>query len=367
VIGVPKATIDEIHIHTGSESEEAPLSNTWLDPVSRIEFIWIGEGCFQPRYAAADTAAEVCLDGFWMSRQEVTNAQFRLFRPDHDSGALPQGHTLNADNQPAVRISQSDAEAFARWLSGQNGQHFIFRLPRETEWEFACRAGKSTTNFWGNDIEQACYYGNFKDLSWRTVDGQNASPNLLSCYDGYVASAPVRSFQPNGYGLYDMAGNAAEWCREGGVARGSSYASGSDRAGLDRRLDRTAGPQLMEIGFRLVMVKSDVGGLEIVETRNVYGGPTKSLRRVERDVDFVKGVRKIQYYFDAENEIVKKEIQYNKAHGAQFGIQKKVLYSDKQEIFYSSQAAAARGYNLTLTFHEHRPLRLHLKPLGGDE
>ncbi len=124
-----------------------------------MEFVWVPKGCFQMGSNIGNSnekpVHEVCLDGFWMGKYEVTNRQFRKFRSGHDSKSY-KGQSLNGDNQPVVFVSWGDAKAFIKWLNSKgNG---TFRLPTEAEWEYACRAGNKSARFWGDAEEIACKY-----------------------------------------------------------------------------------------------------------------------------------------------------------------------------------------------------------------
>ncbi len=123
-------------------------------------------------------------------------------------------------DHPVVHIALRDAEAFAAWCG--------MRLPTEVEWEKAARGGLDQARYpWGDDLTpQGEHFCNI----W-----QGIFPTRNTLEDGYLGTAPVRTFPPNGFGLYEVAGNVWEWCADrwhrplpslGGdvrVVRGGSY------------------------------------------------------------------------------------------------------------------------------------------------
>ena len=98
--------------------------------------------------------------------------------------------------RPAINVNWTRAFGYAWWLAEKTGKKY--RLLSEAEWEYAARAGSEQAWFWGSSPEQVCEYGNVNDRQF-------------TCDDGYRVTAPVGSFKPNAFGLYDMAGNVEEW------------------------------------------------------------------------------------------------------------------------------------------------------------
>ncbi len=200
--------------------------DTYVDPVTGMEFIWIADDCFMmgSKRGKPDERPvhEVCVDGFWIGMHEVTNLQYRRYQPDHGSALTSEErknwsddflkkYSLNSGIQPVVYVSWQGAVEYADWLRKGTGRHY--RLPTEAEWEYAARAGSVGERYWGDDPHQACLYGNVSDDTYRKR-GREPGTAAAShdCDDGYVLTAPVGSFKPNGFGLYDMLGNVSEMC-----------------------------------------------------------------------------------------------------------------------------------------------------------
>jgi formylglycine-generating enzyme required for sulfatase activity len=166
---------------------------------------------------------------FYLALRELTNAEFRQFRPSHRSGYILQ-QTLDLDRQPVVNVGWQDAAAYCNWLSSKEGLEPAYlsqggkllpavpatngyRLPTEAEWEWAARAagGGALRKYpWGDALPVPPGAGNFADRKAEPLVDQ-----VLSDYDdGHPATAPVGSFAPNVVGLFDLGGNVAEWAHD---------------------------------------------------------------------------------------------------------------------------------------------------------
>ncbi len=174
-----------------------------------------------------------------------------------------------SDDHPAVCVSWRDAQAYIAWLNAGTGGSY--RLPTESEWAYAARAGSTGRNFWGDSAYDSCTYANVNDLSAKNKSVKAAEP----CDDGHLYTSPVGIFLPNGFGLYDIQGNAWEWvadCWTGDynghpvdgsamqnsegecaqrVARGGSWYDTPGPVRLEAREHRPAATAMSFIGFRL--------------------------------------------------------------------------------------------------------------------
>ncbi|MGD2140544.1 MAG: SUMF1/EgtB/PvdO family nonheme iron enzyme [Burkholderiales bacterium] len=112
--------------------------------------------------------------------------------------------------RPVINVSFNDASRYVRWLSRKTGQDY--RLPTNSEWEYAARAGLGMNRYFGISPEDVCKYGNIYDVtSDKEFDlGGKHEP----CDDGQAVTAPVGSYEPNAFGLYDMIGNVFEWTED---------------------------------------------------------------------------------------------------------------------------------------------------------
>ncbi|NOQ65467.1 MAG: SUMF1/EgtB/PvdO family nonheme iron enzyme [Methyloprofundus sp.] len=169
----------------------------------------------------------MCVDEHQMSTKEVTVGDFKAFvaatgyRTQAEDNVEKAGcysykerewgwhqgvywgnmEFEQTDEHPVVCVSWYDAQAFIAWLNESSLAEY--RLPTEVEWEYAARAESQTLFFWSGSVDaSACRYANINDSSW---SGE------FSCSDNYKYTAPVASYKPNDFGLYDMSGNVWEW------------------------------------------------------------------------------------------------------------------------------------------------------------
>ena len=204
-------------------------------------------GCFQmgsPKSEKGRSGKErrhrVCVEDFSIGKYEVTRGEYAAFVRatgravedgcwtfENEEWKERLGRNWRSpwytqeDTHPVVCVSHGDAQAYARWLSGETGKGY--RLPTEAQWEYAARAGTDTSRHWGDDPSKACAYANVAD---RTAKERYSGWSIHQCRDGYVHTAPVGSHEANGYGLHDMLGNVWEWTCSG---YDEDYDGGSER------------------------------------------------------------------------------------------------------------------------------------------
>ncbi len=133
-----------------------------------------------------------------------------------------------ADSHPVLCVSWNDARAYAQWLSKKTGKRY--RLPTESEWEYAARAGSVAARHWGDDPVQACRFANVADQSRFQTWGFGQKHE---CTDGHYFTAPAGGYLPNRFGLHDMLGNVWEWTEDcwnanyaGAPVDGSAWSTG---------------------------------------------------------------------------------------------------------------------------------------------
>ncbi len=229
---------------------------TTARPAVQPEMVSLTGGCFQMGSPMHEQGREdrerqhrVCVEGFAMGKHEVSVAEFRQFVEDTAyrteaerqggcsiwSGAWRKEKSASwmnpgfdqEPNYPVTCVSWNDARAYAEWLSTLSARHY--RLPTEAEWEYAARAGITSSRYWGDGTHQACSFANAADHSFG--EAHAVSWSVHDCRDGFVATAPAGHFQPNGFRLQDMLGNVWEWTCS---AYDEHYRGGERRCGADK-------------------------------------------------------------------------------------------------------------------------------------
>jgi formylglycine-generating enzyme required for sulfatase activity/serine/threonine protein kinase len=175
----------------GAQPQQAPA---WRPP----ETVPIPAGAFRMGCRSGPSCSEdelpveqISIPAFRMTRFEITFDDFDAFA-EASGRALPTDSGWGRGRRPVINVTWNDAMAYAEWLSERTGR--IWRLPSESEWEYAARAGTETRYPWGDDIG---------------MDRANCK-GCGSRWDGQ-RTAPVGTFAPNAFGLHDMIGNVWEW------------------------------------------------------------------------------------------------------------------------------------------------------------
>jgi formylglycine-generating enzyme len=236
-----------VGVNTAPAPSPAPEGMIWIPGGT----FWMGcDICEMPDAAPAHLVA---VDGFWMDKTPITNAQFEKFvkatgykttaetEPDFENfrgspvekplpgsavfTPLSQEVSLNnslawwrytpganwrnpegpassiegREDHPAVHITWEDANAYAKWAGN--------RLPTEAEFEFAARGGLDRKFYsWGDELKPGG--------KWMANIHQGKFPSKNTAEDGYISTSPVAAFPPNNFGLYDMTGNVWQWCSD---------------------------------------------------------------------------------------------------------------------------------------------------------
>ena len=154
--------------------------------------------------------------------------------------------------RPVISVSWEDAQEYLWWLSRETGVEY--RLPSESEWEYAARAGTATARHWGESESEQCRYANGYDRRSASVD---LVSGFAECDDGYPVTAPVGVYEANTFGLHDMLGNASELTEDcwnenysGAPSNGSAWLSGDCSQRVSRGGHSGAHPHILRSANR---------------------------------------------------------------------------------------------------------------------
>ena len=229
--------VDPDQAHSG-KSPEKRRNRTYVEPVTGMEFVWIEPGCVRIRQPDdPDKQKRVCVDGFWMAKYEVTGSEYADITGRYPSRFGKDG------NLPVESVSFQEAVDFARKIGTTGPSSGKFVLPTRDQWMYACSGGRQTGN------------------TDRKNKPGRISANCGTCVPNPFRgrTAPVGSFAPNRFGLYDMAGNVAEWCRtpheedeKKRPALGGSFASNENDISCLSKKEYLPAIKSPTIGIRLV-------------------------------------------------------------------------------------------------------------------
>ena len=245
-----------VSISACAQSDEGtPATEHAIEIVSDIDgatMVLIPAGTFQMGSTTGDSDEQpvhtVILNAFYMDQYEVTNARYQKFVESTGYPQPPLSHNprFNAPDAPVVRVNWRDAAAYAAWANK--------RLPTEAEWEYAAR-GNLTGKLYPNG-----------DIMTHT----DANFGSTGATDQWKWTAPVGSFQPNGYNLYDMAGNAWEWCLQRTNTTANSIAS-------VRKITHVSAEKLHQITKTFVSCGAVDGAAALKTSASQIGGITSHL------------------------------------------------------------------------------------------
>ncbi|MEW6363952.1 MAG: bifunctional serine/threonine-protein kinase/formylglycine-generating enzyme family protein [Acidobacteriota bacterium] len=173
----------------------------WIDPATGTTLAWIPPGSFtmgSNDYPDEKPVHMVTIPyGFWMQTTEVTQGQWKKAMATSPWLLFSLDWMLQSEDAPAVQVTFNDAIQYAKWLNALGGKGY--RLPSEAEWEYACRAGSLGRYSFGDDESILGRY------EWYEENAASAGEKYAHVVGGKL---------PNAWGLFDMHGNALEWCSD---------------------------------------------------------------------------------------------------------------------------------------------------------
>jgi formylglycine-generating enzyme required for sulfatase activity len=187
------------------------LEMVWCPPTGPKGFLMGSPGSESGHKRYENQHRVVLTSGFWIGRYEVTQEQWTAVTGSNLSLMRADEKGAPRRKAPAESMDWNEAMDFCRKLTDRERTRgavpvgWEYTLPTEAQWEYACRAGTDTSYYFGNDPEEFYKYGNYKDHEI----GSSVPPK-----DGFIGTAPVGSYPPNPWKLYDMHGNVSEMCRD---------------------------------------------------------------------------------------------------------------------------------------------------------
>ena len=244
---------------TGRDDDEGPLHRVTLDRPFAVGRFEVTRG----EYAAFSKETGRAVSGGCLTDRKKTGT----WEAD-PRGNWTDPNFRQTDRDPVVCVSWDDAQAYVQWLSRKAGH--TYRLLSEAEFEYVARAGTTTTYWWGPSADQGCANANGADT---TTKAKYPDWKVMNCSDGALNTAPVGSYRPNPFGLYDITGNVSEWTedcynktyvgvpQDGSawglgdcglrVVRGGSWSNGPQFLRLADRDGRKSGERSRNRGFRV--------------------------------------------------------------------------------------------------------------------
>jgi formylglycine-generating enzyme required for sulfatase activity len=212
---------------------------------------------------------------------------------------------FKGDLRPVDSISWHEAQTFIFLMNVFGRRHY--RLPSEAEWEYAARAGTTTAYYWGDRAEDGCEHENIADLSLKKARPDSVVAN---CDDHQLYTAPIGSYKPNPWGLYDVLGNVAEWVedcsidyeeapKDGGaytaencsdrLIRGGSWSSNPRALRAAKRGASTMDVRYYDLGFRVARTVTPC------KDKRVISGSSLSRASTLRTVPPPRSPRRVRY------------------------------------------------------------------------
>jgi len=233
----------------------------WVNSLG-IVFCWCPPGTYtagssdsEPDRYPDETQRKVIVNGFWLSKYELTLSQ-RVAKRGPGRGTLAR-HKLD----PVTLINHDDAKSMTRTFSaseqkaGRLPDDWQYTLPTEEQWEYAARAGTTSRYYFGEDMSQLPQHANFADKTFYDSGDIYSNSAHRTLDDGAFKLAHIGSYQPNPWGFHDMYGNVAEWCINHAI-RGGSWASVPKNCRSAYRDSFSSRNEQNFIGYRIVIQKN---------------------------------------------------------------------------------------------------------------